>query len=313
MASNAGHPLSVEAVIALAEQRPWAGQPWARELLEAYPGRLRAVLARWQLTPLAAHLGAGLPVLEVDRRGEPAVLKFSDGGTDVAQQARVLEAADGRGCVRLLAHEVEHEAILLERLGPTLADTVADEAAQVGLVLDLLPAPWALPAAVGLPYAPDHKARNLLRLLENAPPGHDATCQAAHGLATWLAENPGLDQVVVHGDPHASNVLGRGDEHVLIDPDGFLCEPEYDVGVVLRDQQRTIDRLDREQGVGAGARWHADLVTQAARRTGLDARRIAAWAAVERVTTGIHLGNLGFSEESQAWLSTAARVLLSRG
>lgn len=294
-------------MIELARAQPWAGEPWAAELLEAYPARLRAVLERWDLGIVATHLGVGLPVLEVIWRGEPAVLKMSDAGTDVAQQARLLEAAGGRGCVRLLAHDVEHAAILLERLGPTLADTVADEIAQTDVLLDLLPNVWALPTAVGLPYDPDRKARSLLSLIEGSerdPP----TLRAAHELATWLAEHPSDRQVVVHGDPHASNALRRGDEYVLIDPDGFLCEPEYDVGVVLRDQQRTIDRLDRERGLGAGARWHAELVARAAHRTGLDADRIAAWAAIERVTTGIYLGKLGFTDESEAWLATASRL-----
>jgi streptomycin 6-kinase len=49
-------------------------------------------------------------------------------------------------------------------------------------------------------------------------------------------------QVLVHGDPHTENLLrvqnvrpGAETGHVFVDPEGFLCEPEYDLGVVVRD------------------------------------------------------------------------------
>ena len=48
--------------------------------------------------------------------------------------------------------------------------------------------------------------------------------------------------VVVHGDPHPANALlvrapraGAESGYAFVDPEGFLCEPAYDLGVVLRD------------------------------------------------------------------------------
>lgn len=40
----------------------------------------------------------------------------------------------------------------------------------------------------------------------------------------------------------------------------------------------------------------------------LDRERVAAWAFVERVTTGVWLGRLGYAEEGASWLATAARL-----
>jgi streptomycin 6-kinase len=47
---------------------------------------------------------------------------------------------------------------------------------------------------------------------------------------------------VVHGDPHPGNALrgvepreGAGPGYVFVDPDGFLADPAYDLGVILRD------------------------------------------------------------------------------
>nr|WP_281065100.1 aminoglycoside phosphotransferase family protein [Brachybacterium sacelli] len=267
----------------------------------------------------ALPAGAGLPVLEVLQggaggRSRRAVLKLDGAGAGVDQQARILEAAEGHGYVRLLDHDPARGAMLLERLGPTLAETTPDPVAQTDVLAGLLEQAWELPLEVGASFAPDQKARSLLELVEAAPDQvassrHGAVLSRARELALSLAASPAPRQVVVHGDPHASNALAREGAQVLIDPDGFRCEPEYDAGVVLRDHQQWIDDLERAEGAGAGRRWHTELVGRLARRLELEPERIAAWAHLERVTTGIHLGRLGYAEESEAWLRTAARVL----
>lgn len=305
-----------------ARARPWAAQPWAQDLLDALPDRLEAVLSRWDLTVVRTFAdGAELPVLEVHGRiTGPAVLKLGGHGSDHAQQVRILRAADGRGFVRVLEHADDLDAMLLERLGPPLWESVPDPRAQSLALADLLPTTWELPAAVGALFAPSQKATSLLALVDGAlaraggEPGErgaglGGVLERARALALELIADPSPRQVVLHGDPHPGNVLRRGEEQVFIDPDGFLGEPEYDVGVALRDHQLVIDDLDHREGAGAGRRWHAGLVTQLADRLELDADRIAAWAALERVTTGIHLGNLGWTQESSAWLRTAQRML----
>ncbi|WP_193104881.1 aminoglycoside phosphotransferase family protein [Brachybacterium sp. FME24] len=343
--------MTPEQVVALLHARPWAAQPWAHDLVAAFPERLRGVLTHWGLELRQVHLaGAGLPVLEAERRPGPAgpqdrpegrespegdaqagrgvVVKFGGGGADVAQQARILDAADGHGYVRLLAYDPRHDALLLERLGPILPQTVPDPVAQTDVLGDLLLKAWEVPLAVGIPFTPQHKARSLLAIIDSAlaADGLDSPLQAhnpadicadthadvlarARTLALDLIESPSPHQVVVHGDPHPANVLQRGDSHVLIDPDGFLCEPEYDLGVALRDHQQVIEALDRTDGPGSGRRWHAALAERLAGRVGLDAERTLAWAHLERVTSGVYLSRLGYTEEGEAWLRTARRVL----
>lgn len=312
------HPDEVTAVVLA---RPWADRHWARDLVEAFPERLRVVLARWELTVVRAFIeGAELPVLEVHGPVVgPAVLKLGGHGSDHSQQVRILRAADGNGYVRVLAHAEDLDAVLLERLGPTLWRTIPDPVEQALALADLLPATWELPSAVGAPFTPDQKATSLLALVDGALGGdcaaggpddrHRPVLEAARSLALQLITDPSSHQVVLHGDPHPGNALRRGAEHVLIDPDGFLGEPEYDAGVSLRDHQQVIDELDHREGNGAGRRWHAGLIAQLARRLELDADRVEAWAHLERVTTGIHLHRLGWTGEGEAWLRTAQRVL----
>ena len=317
-----------EEVEALVRARPWADHSGARELVRAFPDRLRTVLERWDLTVVRAFAeGAGLPVLEVvGRASGPAVLKLGGHGADLSQQVRVLQAADGRGFVRVLEHDEEQDAVLLEKLGPTLFRTVPDPVEQAAHLAALLPAAWALPTECAEILEPGAKARGLLVLVDGAlavesepaesggeRPGlgtrHRDVLERARELALALIEEPAAELVLVHGDPHAGNALRRGEEHVLIDPDGFLGEREYDAGVALRDHQQMIDVLERSDGPGAGRRRHAQLVASTAAQLGLEEERVAAWAHLERVTTGIYLHRLGWRDEGEAWLRTARAVL----
>ena len=92
----------------------------------------------------------------------------------------------------------------------------------------------------------------------------------------------------------------------LVDPDGFRCEPEYDVGVVLRD-------FCRELLATGGKRRAQDLNTrlcrQAAEATGTDVERVAQWAFVERVTTGLYLRWFDDPDTAQSFLDTAELLL----
>lgn len=326
--------LTTTDVVRLAHSRPWASKPWSAELLEVFPDRLERAVDRWRLSIERAHLeGAGLPVLEVRARlgsaAVPAVVKFDGAGSDLQQQLRVLLAADGTGYVRVLEHDAELGVVLLERLGPTLSRELRDPVSQGDVIAGLLEQAWQLPLQVGLPFAPGEKAVSLLAAIEEAPeapvnppgdgqPGGGASSRAgaaepvrrravehARDLARELAASPSSTQVVAHGDPHPCNVLRRGAKFTFIDPDGFRCEPEYDAAVALRDHQLVIDQLEQNQGAGAGRRWHRELVRRLALRLELDVDRVAAWAFVERVTTGLHLSALGYLDEGESWLATA--------
>jgi hypothetical protein len=83
--------------------------------------------------------------------------------------------------------------------------------------------------------------------------------------------------VLVHGDIHEWNALASKSGYKLIDPDGLFAEPEYDLGVIMRQ-----DSVHKAQ---ASARWLAD-------RTGRDAAAILDWATIERLATALHCTRL---------------------
>ncbi len=299
--------------MALARARPWADQDWAAPILDSFPDVLARTVDRWDLAIERAHLdGVGLPVLEVRRGGAPAAVKFDDAGTDLTQQVRVMTAANGRGYCRVLDRAEDIGSALLERLGPSLARTVPDGVAQVEVLVDLLEPAWELPLAVAQDEQLGEKASQLLAIVETevADAGwvraHTRAFAHAAALARELVAAPLTDRVVVHGDAHSLNVLQRPlSGYAFIDPDGFLCEPEYDAGVALRDLMAELESLARTEPPSAVRSWHRAQVARVAARLGLDADRVEAWAFVERVCTGVWLHRLGFLEEGERWLRSA--------
>lgn len=123
------------------------------------------------------------------------------------------------------------------------------------------------------------------------------------------AEQSALRQVpsvVCHGDPHPANLLavraprpGAETGYVFVDPDGFLCDPAYDLGVTMRGWPEFV----------LGARDPRALVRSWAARlaalTGVDEQAIWEWAFVERVTSGLYLIRYGHDAEGRTYLASA--------
>jgi streptomycin 6-kinase len=87
--------------------------------------------------------------------------------------------------------------------------------------------------------------------------------------------------------------------YLLVDPDGFVADPAYDLGVVLRE--RGADAAVPVPMLQAECRLLAE-------RTGLEAQAVWEWAFVERVSTGLLLLRLG-DDRGRSWLDSAERLL----
>jgi streptomycin 6-kinase len=103
--------------------------------------------------------------------------------------------------------------------------------------------------------------------------------------------------VLVHGDVHEWNALAAGDGYKLVDPDGLWAEPEYDVGAILREQPA--DRSASE------VRERAAHLGQS---LGLDGVGIWEWACVERLSSGLHLLELGLRDDAKRYLAGATEM-----
>jgi streptomycin 6-kinase len=139
-------------------------------------------------------------------------------------------------------------------------------------------------------------------------PCSDAVISAALTFADRRAAAFDLDtSVVVHGDPHPANTLrasaraGAESGYVFVDPDGFIADRAYDLGVALRDWRA---ELLGGSPHDAGALLRR-FCTAAATETGVDDTAIWEWGFIQRVSTGLYLVSLGMAGEGQSFLDSA--------
>ncbi|MWA15604.1 aminoglycoside phosphotransferase family protein [Streptomyces sp. BA2] len=289
------------------------GRRWLDEL----PGLLHDLERRWSI-----GIGAPLPggsasyVARVRARdGRGAVLKVSLPAPDFTSQVRVLRLAEGRGYARLLAHDLGRRAMLLEALGPSMDRLGLAPRQQMETLCAMLRSAWRVPRAAVLTADPaQEKARALGEMVERLWESLGRPCServvtraltyAEHRAAAF---DPGRC-VVVHGDPHPGNALrvtapraGAEAGFVFVDPDSFLADPAYDLGVVLRDWCAELRGRDRAAARGLIRSYCALL----ADRTGSDERAIWEWGYLERVSTGLYVLDFGAEERGRPFLDTA--------
>ncbi len=288
------------------------GTAWA----SALPELLAALERDWSIT-----VGRGLPggsasfVARARRaNGSSAVVKVAVSGEGWLEQVATLERAAGRGYVRLLRSDLDRRAMLLEDLGPSLATRGRPVPDQLRCLADTLALAWQDPGETRPPPGED-KASGLAQLIRAAWDRLDRPCPVrvvdqAFGYAERRAAEFDRDLVVVHGDPHPGNLLavlsprpGADTGYVFVDPDGFVADRAYDLGVALRDWSSTL--------LGPDARTVAErYCTVLADHAGVDAQRIWEWGFLERVSTGLYLLDVvGVPDRvARPYLDSAARL-----
>lgn len=249
-----------------------------------------------------------MPTLDVVRAdGTPGVLKIAVPG-ELDGAARVMSAADGHGYAKVLAWDETVGVLLSERLGDDLWSEQTSLRAHEAVVGPLLQEAWEVPLDVGNPF--EGKAAGLVSILSELGArygsGHEPALRLATSYARDLAETEEAE-VVCHGDPHGGNVLRRGAGWALIDPDGFVGERAYDLGVVVRDACRELVAAE-DRAAGSGVDLLHAACSHLSASVGADADRVWRWGFVERVTTGLYLAWHGYGDEAATFLGTATTV-----
>ena len=229
--------------------------------------------------------------------GTAAVLKLivPREGDAAAHEATALRLAAGEGCPRLLRDDVGRGALLLERLGRSLHELRLPSRRRHEILIAAAKRIWRPALDAGLPTGAA-KARWLAEFITSMWEELDRPCsERAVEHALECARRRGdahRDEtaVLVHGDVHQWNALEAEDGFKLVDPDGLLAQPEYDLAIVMREDPLEGDLHER-------SRWLA-------RETGLDEEAIWEWGVVERVSTGL----LG----TRVGLQPIARQMLAR-
>lgn len=237
---------------------------WSLEVGPPYPDATEAFVA---------------PVTRAD--GTPAVLKVTIPRDPPDHEIVVLRLADGDGCARLYEADEHRGAMLLERLGPSLHELRLPFARRLEILCDVARRVWRPAADAGLPSGAQ-KAQWLAGSIEAHWHALDRPCSEraiAHALDCAERRRRAHDPQrarLVHGDVHQWNTLQARDGFALVDPDGLFAEPEYDLGIIMREDAVELLR----DGPRERAAWLAA-------RTGCDETAIWEWGVVERVSTGL--------------------------
>lgn len=299
-------------VVQRASRNGAAGRQWLEEL----PGVVAELSDRWELTPGWAFSGgtAGYVLAVTDPTGRACVLKIAmpldmNERDAFVRSVRAHQLAAGRGCAELLAHDAAVPAMLLERLGPNLAELGMTVPQILNVVAATLRSFWR-PVADddGLRTGAD-QARWLARYIADTWTDLGEPCertvidQAVTLCGRRAAAFDPARSVLVHGDAHGWNTLaaGRG-TYKFVDVEGLYSEREHDLGVAMREYNDPLLQGDT-------ARRVRDRAEFLAARCGVDPQVVWEWGFIERVSTG--LANLrDFDDESGgAFLEVARRCL----
>lgn len=281
------------------------GEP-GRAWLDALPGLVDHALATWGLTPSGPAMHGAVGVVVPVRRADEtaAVLKISFPHPGNVAEPKALVAWAGRGAVRLLEHDAEAFAMVLERAGSYSLRDVHDAVDRV-VVAGRLNRRLAVPAPEGVPSLKvvaddwameiDSRHRKL-----RAPLADRLVGRAIETCRELAADQPDL---LVHGDMNFSNILRGGREPwMVIDPKGWAGDPAYDAVNLLRDRWPTMARqADLEDTLS----YQLAAFAEAAE---LDRARVVRWVQACAVKDALWSVEFGESPERAAVNKTVAGI-----
>jgi streptomycin 6-kinase len=288
------------------------GEAW----LAGLPDLIADLERRWSVRVDRQPLSGGTAAYVARARtgdGLEVVLKLGVPDPDFADEVGTIDRARGRGYVRLLAHDAERYAMLLEALGPSMTTLDMAPEGQLETLCHLLRQAWEVPrATTGRHASAVNKASDLHEFVQRHSSDLDRPCSEqvlAQALLFAGRRAAALDPdrcVVVHGDAAAVNALailapreGAETGFVFVDPDGFIGDPAYDLGVALRDWCPQLLASDEPLSL---ARRYCRLLADG---SGVDEQAIWEWGFLERVTTGLFVRSLVGNDQDQPHLDTA--------
>lgn len=286
-------------------QRIQAGLAWlaespeGRAWLARLPRLVDECVEQWSLRigdqfPYAFESFASAAILP---DGTGAVLKVQFPGRENEHEAAALTRWNGDGAVRLLAHDADRHALLLERCEPgtPLSDLEQDEALNV--VASLLSRLWkhagepfrslADEAAWWAGYLPVswERARE---------PFERGLLDAALDVLESFPESQG-ELVLLSQDLHAGNILrAEREPWLLIDPKPLAGEREFSIAAIVRG-----DELGRGEN---HVRHRLDRLTS---ELALDRERARGWALAQTLAWAVDNDEGEFDQrhvETARWL-----------
>jgi len=268
--------------------------------LERVPDLVTECVEQWGLRlgePYEAG-AAGYAVRADLPDGTPAVLKLIYPHREAEQEAEALKVWNGEGAIRLLAHDEERWAMLIERCDPgSLLARIAVEKA-LDVLIGLLPRLWK---PVGEPFRP--LAEEAAWWVDYLPteweragrPIERRLLDEAIDALQDLAGSQG-EQVLLHQDLHGDNVLAAQREPwLVIDPKPLVGEREFSVAPIVRDSEFGHSRRDVLHRFD---RLTSELGLDRARARGWTIGQTVAWA-FDSTYIRTHIDNVRWLQDSR--------------
>jgi streptomycin 6-kinase len=181
------------------------------------------------------------------RDGTPIVLKFCPPNDEFYTETAALRHYDVRGCVELLAVDLDARAMIMERIlpGQPLHDLVStNDDAATHVVAEVMSNLWQ-------PLPADHNFPTVAQWAEGLQRLRDANNGGTGPLPTHLVKRAeatyrellasASPAVLLHGDLHHDNILSATRApYLAIDPKGLAGEPAYEVGPFFYNPQPDI-------------------------------------------------------------------------
>lgn len=276
------------------------------EWVDDLPSLIAALEQEWSFkTGEAFNDSTEALVAAVERDdGTPAVLKLliPRDGDQTTNEITVLRLAEGDGCPVLYEADTERHALLVERLGPSMYEMDIPIRKRHEMLCVASQGIWRPAPGADLPNGAD-KGRWLIEYILTLWEELDFPCSErviSHAIACAERRIDAHNEeqaVLVHGDVHQWNALQAGDAFKLVDPDGLVAEPEYDLGIIMRE-----DPVELVEGDPR------DRAHRLAALTGTDARAIWEWGVVERVSTGLLGTRIDLQPVGRQMLAAAEHV-----
>ncbi|MGA5168274.1 MULTISPECIES: aminoglycoside phosphotransferase family protein [Streptomyces] len=270
-------PQAIDLPDALVASYTRSGGEEERTWITRLPVLVAELLDRWELERDGA-LGSGeaslvVPVRRAD--GTRAALKLQMPREETTAALIGLRAWNGNGIVRLLDHDPESSAMLLECLdGSRTLASVPDDDEATRTLAGLMARLHSVPAPEGLRGLGD-VARDMLASVPEAAaalrdPADRRRLKGWASVVTELAGDPG--DRMLHWDLHYDNVLAAEREPWLaIDPEPLIGDPGFDLWPAL---DTGWEKLQATEDAPRVVRRRFDLLTEA---LGLDRERAAGW------------------------------------
>ncbi len=287
------------------------------EAEEAWRGRVPELvdhyLAEWDLRLGQPYSGGSASYVAQVRTsdGADAVLKLSWPHREARGEATALRWWDGRGAVRLLAHEPDDYALLIERCDPgvTLTDVELPPDTRLEIAAELLAAVWQR-------GTPPSEGFELERLGEVAAEWADLVEERMRRLAPPYDQRlvgQGVEllrslpasadrEVMVHGDFNPGNVLSASRRPwLIIDPKPMIGDPGYDLSPLLLQVDDPFTHADP-------ARVLRDRVDLVAAKVDVPPDRLLAWSLARMVEAALWYADRADVEASSEEMRRAAVI-----